>query len=212
MYDSSRTYPIEAVTVMSTGGRGTLTDTLGRYTIEAGEKDSIWFSFQGKATPKYAILKMPDITRFNIALRLKLDIMQEVKIKSRSYTVDSLQNRKDYAKIFDYHKPRFSDMTSIGATGAAFDLDAIIELFQFKKRRATLKFQERLLEQEQTRFVDHRFNKALVRRLTGLDSTALTQFMITYRPSYEFTLLSSEYDFQLYIKQSFERSAGRKPF
>src|SRR5205814_2982796 len=33
VYDSSRHYRIEAVTVMSTGGRMTMTDTLGHYEI-----------------------------------------------------------------------------------------------------------------------------------------------------------------------------------
>jgi hypothetical protein len=95
-------------------------------------------------------------------------------------------------------------MTSIGPTGAGIDLDELIRLFQFKKNKSMERFRARLLEQEREKFVDHRFNKALVRRLTGLDGEALTRFMLQYRPTYEFTLLSSEYDFQYYIKKSGE--------
>ena len=66
-------------------------------------------------------------------------------------------------------------------------------------------FQKRLLEEEKDKFVDHRFSKALVRRLTQLNSSALDSFMLLYRPSYMFTLLSTDYEFQQFIKQNYLR-------
>lgn len=212
VYDSSRIYRIEAVTVMTTGGRMTITDSLGRYQIEAGERDSIWFSFLGKPTPKYPILKISDITRFDIALQLKSSIMEEVKIRSRSYRMDSIQNRRDYARIFDFHRPTVGSMTSIGPTGAGIDLQELIRVFQFRKNKATEKFRERLEEQERQKFVDHRFNKALVKRLTALDGKDLDVFMLQYRPSYFFVLTSTEYDFQMYIKKCFQLFTSKRSF
>ncbi len=212
IFDSSRIYRIEAVSVMSTGGRITMTDTLGRYQIEVAERDSIWFSYLGKSTPKYPVLKIADVTQFNIALRLKTDVMAEVKIHNRSYKMDSIQNRRDYAKGFDYRKVSVGSLTSIGPTGAGIDLDELIRLFQFRKNRAMLKFQERLLEQERDKSVDHRFNKGLVRRLTGLDGDELNLFMQRFRPTFEFVNRSSEYDFQLYIKKAFEVFKSNKTF
>ena len=209
VYDSSRVYRIESVSVMSTGGKMTVTDSLGRYEIDVAEKDSVWFSFLGKPTPKYPVLKMPDASRFDIALQLKSTVMAEVKIRSRSYKMDSLQNRKDYAKIFNYQKVSVGSMTSIGPNGAGIDLQEVIRLFQFRKNKATLKFQERLLEQEQTKFVDHRFNKGLVKRITNLDGEELDRFMALYRPTYEFTLYSTDYDFHLYIKTAFGHFKGQ---
>ena len=147
VFDSSRLYRIEAVSVMSTGGHITTTDSMGRYTINVGEKDSVWFSYLGKPTPKYPVLKIADVNQFDIALQLKTNVMAEVKIRSRSYKMDSIQNRKDYAKIFNYQKVSVASMTSIGPTGAGIDLDELIRLFQFRKNKATLKFQQRLLEQ-----------------------------------------------------------------
>lgn len=66
-----------------------------------------------------------------------------------------------------------------------------------------LRFQERLIEQEQEKFVDHRFNKQLVRRLTNLANEKLDSFMVIYRPSYQFTLLASDYELQSYIKRCY---------
>ena len=211
MYDSSRTYPIEAVTVMGTNGKITMTDSLGRYQIEVGERDSIWFSFLGKPTPKYPVLKIADVTQFDIALRLKVDVMQEVKIRTRSYKADSIQNRKDYAKIFNYQKPGLGTMTSIGPMGAGIDINELIRLFQFRKNAATLRFQERLVQEERDKFIDRRFNKILVRRLTGFDGNELEEFMIKYRPDFEFTAATSDYDFQAYIKKAAEDYKKTKP-
>lgn len=212
VFDSSRLYRIESVTVMSTAGRMTLTDSMGRYQIDVAEKDSVWFSYLGKATPKYPVLKMADVSQFDIALKLKSDVMEEVRIKNRSYRMDSIQNRKDYAKVFDFHRPRFSEMTSVSDMGARFDLDAIIRLFQFKKNKATLKFQQRLLQQERDKFVDHRFSKGLVKQLTNLDGEALDHFMLLYRPSYEFTAAASDYDFGMYIKICYRKYSELKTF
>ncbi len=210
--DSSRRYPIEAVSVLSSNGRGTMTDSLGHYHIDVRENDSVWFSYLGKSTPKFPVLKIADVTQFDIALRLKMDILQEVKVRTRNYKLDSIQNRRDYERIFSYHRPGLGDMTSIGPTGAGINLDELISLFQFKKNKAKLRFQQRLLDQEKEKSVDHRFNKPLVRRLTGLDGQQLDHFMQLYRPSYEFISYTSEYDFQLYIKKAYQDFRQAKPF
>jgi len=212
VYDSSHIYRIEAVTVMSSSGRMTMTDSLGNYQIPVSEKDSIWFSYLGKPTPKYPILKIPDVNQFDIALRLKSDVMAEIKIRSHSYKLDSIENRREFAKVFDFHRPSIGTMTSIGPTGAGIDLDELIRVFQFRKNRSMEKFQQRLLEQEREKFIDHRFNKALVRSLTGLEGDDLDRFMQIYRPSYEFAAVASEYDFRLYIKNMFEIYKHKKTF
>lgn len=212
VFDSSHRYRIEAVTVVSTGGKMTMTDSLGRYQISVGEKDSIWFSYLGKPTPKYPVLKMMDVTQFDIALRLTSDVMKEVIVRNRNYRQDSIQNRRDYAKVFDFHRPNVASLTSIGPTGAGIDLDELIRVFQFRKNKSMEKFKDRLEEQERQKFIDHRFNKALVKRLTNLDGTELDIFMVRYRPSYAYALTASEYDFQMYIKKCFELYKSYKSF
>ncbi len=212
VYDSTFLKPVEAVTVLSSSGKGTSTDAQGRYSIDVAEKDSIWFSYLDKPTRKYPVLKIFDVGQFDIALQTYNQVLDEVKIKNRSYRMDSLQNRKDYAKIFDFRKPNLESMTSIGPTGAGIDLQELIRVFQFRKNKSTLKFQERLLQQEQDKFIDYRFNKGLVKRLTGLEGADLDVFMAMYRPSYEFILYTSEYDFQYYIKTAGEKFKTKPTF
>jgi hypothetical protein len=203
VYDSSRTYPLEAVSVQTTGGKFTITDTEGFYEIEVTEKDSIWFSYLNKPTIKFPVLKITDLMSFDIALHVNIPVLREVKIRPRNYRQDSLQNRRDYAKIFNYEKPKLKP--TLTGTGVGFDLDEIINMFRFKRNRSLAGFQKRLLIQEEDKYIDFRFNKALVRRLTQLDGNALDSFMRLFRPAYSFTKNSGDYEFQQYIKSSFAR-------
>ena len=54
VYDRSRYFAMPGVSVMSTAGRGTMTDSTGQYRLQVTRKDSIFFSYLGKATVKFA--------------------------------------------------------------------------------------------------------------------------------------------------------------
>lgn len=202
VYDSTKNYPLELVSVLTTSGRGTHTDAWGNYQIEVTEKDSVWFSYLNKPTIKYAVSKIVNNEQFDIALHVNIPVLKEVIVRPRSYRLDSLQNRIDYAKGFNFRRPNVESMTSIGPQSAGIDINELIRVFQFRKNRSMEAFRERLLQQERDKYVDHRFNKALVIRLTALRGSALDSFMQMYRPSYEFTIRTPEYDFQLYIKRA----------
>ena len=205
MYDSTRTYPLLSVSVLTSSGKGTSTDAKGRYEIEVKETDSVWFSYLNKPTIKYAVGKIFDVSSFDIALHINVPVLKEVVVKPKNYKMDSIQNRLDYAKAFDWEKPKLQANVSAGMGAAVgFDLHEIIRMFQFRKNKSAVAFQQRLLNEEREKFIDHRFNKALVLRLTGLIGDARDSFMVRCRPSYEFCLYAGEYDFQLYIKQCYE--------
>lgn len=212
VYDSSRSYPLQAVSVLSTSGNGTITNADGAYEIAVSEKDSIWFSYLNKPTIKFPVLKIVNTLQFDISLQVNVPTLKEVKIRQRNYKQDSLQNRLDYAKIFDYQKAKLKSVTPQYGAAAGFDVNEIINMFRFKRNRSLASFQKRLLMNEQDKFIDNRFSKALVRRLTFLTGNELDSFMRVYRPSLRFTMYSGDYDFQLYIKDSYERfKKGLKP-
>lgn len=211
VYDSSRNYPLEAVSVISTSGRGAVTSSQGMYEIEVTEKDSIWFSYLGKPTMKFPVATIHNVLQFDISLHITIPTLKEVKIRPRNYRQDSLQNREDYAKVFNYQKPKLKTVTPQYGAGVGFDLDEIINMFRFKRNRSIANFQKRLLQQEEDKYIDYRFNKGLVRRLTLLTGNELDSFMRVYRPSYTFTKFASDYDFQSYIKQALLRFQNGMP-
>ncbi|MGH2553600.1 MAG: carboxypeptidase-like regulatory domain-containing protein, partial [Chitinophagaceae bacterium] len=163
VYDSSRNFPMEAVSVLCTSGNGTATNSDGYYEIEVEENDSIWFSYLNKPTKKFAVLKILNPFEFDIALEVNVPLLKEVRIRPKNYKFDSLQNRLDYARIFNYEKPKLKVVTPQFGAGAGFDLDEIINMFRFRRNKSMAAFQKRLLEEEHEKFIDHRFNKALVR-------------------------------------------------
>ena len=203
VYDSTRTYPVISVSVLTSSGRGAVTDIFGNYEIEVKETDSVWFSYLNKPTIKYAVARIFDASHFDIALHVNIPILKEVIVRPRDYKRDSIQNRIDYAKAFDWEKPKLSpSINSDGAVG--FDLEEIIRMFQFRRNKSAAKFRDRLLDEEREKFIDHRFNKALVLRLTGLVGAGRDSFMLICRPSYEMCLFTSDYDFQFYIRKCYE--------
>ncbi|RYY57618.1 MAG: hypothetical protein EOO05_17840, partial [Chitinophagaceae bacterium] len=188
VYDSTRNYPIELVSVISSNGNGTITNADGHYEITVGEKDSIWFSYLNKPTVKFPVLKIQNTFAFDISLNVNVPILKEVRIRQRNYKQDSIANREEYARVFNYEKPGLHAVRPSYGQAAGFDLEQIIDAFNFKKIRSMRSFQRRLVEQEQDKFVEHRFSKGLVRRLSGLTEPAIDSFMTLYRPAYIFVL------------------------
>lgn len=203
---------MELVSVLSTSGTGTVTNADGYYEIEVTEKDSIWFSYLNKPTVKFPVMRIGNPMQFDISLQVNVPVMKEVKILPKNYRLDSLRNRQDYAKIFNYQKPTLKTVTPQYGAAVGFDLDEIINMFRVKRNRSMASFQRRLLIEEQDKYVDFRFNKALVRRLTLLDGAELDSFMRVFKPSYTFTKLAGDYEFRLYIKQALYRfKRGMQP-
>ena len=200
VYNITHTHPLEAVSVISTSGKGTTTDSNGYYNITVNEKDSISFSYLGRHTMKFPVSTIINYPSFDVALHVDPIDLKPLLVTPKNYHMDSLQNRKDYAKVFDYHKPKITLTDGSQGLGAGFDLDAIISMFQFKKNRRMLAFQKRLVMEEQDKFIDHRFSQYLVKKITHMTSPELDSFMVRYRPSYYFTKTSSDYDFAEYIK------------
>ena len=210
VFNMYKTAPLEAVTVLSTSGKATLTDSNGNYMITVYETDSISFSYLGKSTMNFPVSSMNRIAGFDVALHVGSDL-KEVRVAPRNYHMDSLQNRKDYQKIFDYKKPGLTlTEPNQGGLGVGFDLDAIINVFRFQKNRRMLAFQRRLVEEEEENFVDHRFNRSLVKKLTHFDDNDLDSFIVKYKPSYEFTRNTTDYEFYDYIRLAAKEFKGVK--
>jgi hypothetical protein len=204
VYDITKKTPIEAVSVLSTSGTGTVTDSTGQYSITVRDTDSIYFSYLNKPTHKFAVTTIQNPGAFDISILKKLMELPPVFVKQRNYKFDSLKNRQDYASIFNYKKPGLSTTTnnSPGGVGASLDLTELINMFRFRKTQRTLAFQRRLVQQEQDKYIDHRFSKGLVKKLTGLSTPELEAFMKEYRPTYEMSIQLNDLEFGHFIVEA----------
>lgn len=213
VFNMYHTKPLDGVSVLSTSGKGTATDSLGNYTITLNIDDSLYFSYLGQSTMRYPVRGINYYNGFDIALHVDPVEMKAVKVMPRNYHADSLQNRKDYAKIFNFRKPGFklAGPSPDGSAGAGVDLDELINFFRFGRTKRIQAFQRRLVDEEQDKFVDHRFNRSIVLKITHLQGDELDSFMVRYRPSYEFCQRATDYDLFDYVKLAFkEYSKDRK--
>jgi hypothetical protein len=186
VYDRSRYFAMPGVSVMSTSGQGTMTDSAGQYRLRVSRKDSIFFSYLGKATVKFPIRSIDPNSPIDISLAVAVDSLPLVVVRPKAYRYDSLANRDEYRKIFDYEP----DYIGQGQGGAGINLDM---LFGARRNRQMLA--------PKTRLIEDRFNRTIVRRITGLDRHALELFMHMYRPTYEFIRsCENDYEFYKYIK------------
>lgn len=212
----SRTVPVKNVLINSKSGNTAFSDTAGHYSIIITENDSLWFTYNGKSTNKFPLNNLTNYEGFDVSLHItlanKYKVLQEVRVYGKNYRVDSLQNRIDNAKAFGFRKPGLQTSDYGNSTGVAgFDLDGIIGAFRFRHNKNMEKLQQFLIEKEEQGYVDYRFNKKLVKRITLLDSTELEKFMKIYRPTYEFASSTSDYDFHKYILLSYIRFKGHRP-
>jgi len=209
VYDLSARRPLEAVGVISTSGKGTITDSMGRYSITVPAQDSIWFSLIGKTTMKYPVDTISNTENFNVMLHLRAFDLPDVVVRNSYYRFDSIKNRRDNAKAFDFRKPtlRLTSNPNFNPGGltAGFDINEIINMFRFKRTASLLNLQRRLLIQEQDKYIDSRFTKPFVRKITRLTSPDLDSFMVRYRPDYETLLRLNDLELGYVIGKNFEQ-------
>ena len=210
VYDYYNRKPVESVSVITSSGYGTITDSLGKYSIRLNTKDSVWFSYFGKNTHKYPADTITNTDNFDIGLHIDVPWLPGVVVRNRNYTQDSLHNRQDYAKIFNYKKPGLGLVQANpnnyvpGSVTVGLDLEELINVFRFRRNRRLAAFQKRLLEDEKDKYINHRFNKKIVRQLTKLQNTELESFMNYYKPTYEILQEMNDLELGYFVEQCFK--------
>lgn len=202
VYDSTKLYVVPGVIIKSTGGGSTITDSLGAYHINTDEKDSISFYYANKPTQKFPVKSISNYNDFDISLQVrvfeKYKLLKEVKIFTKNYRQDSSENRLSYSKIFDYQKPGLHSTYTPGSP-PGLDIDELINIFRFRRNKMNLVFQKRLIEEEEDKYVNYKFNNILLKRVIGLTGVLLDKYKMQYKPSYEFLITATELEFYEYI-------------
>jgi hypothetical protein len=199
VYSRKDGIPLSGVSVLTVSGTGTMTDSLGYYSIRLAPTDSIYFSWLGKITDKFIVRNIPPDEPFNLNI-------DEVNIRSlpsfsfngpKDYFMDSINNRAQYQNVFGYETksgPQEKNANQMDGVGLGWDLKTLLNPSADNRTQA---LQQRMVESEKDKYIDHRFNPALVKKITGLESPALDNFMKVYRPSYE-ALQGFETDYEYF--------------
>jgi hypothetical protein len=191
--------PLRGVSVLSVYGGGTSSDSLGRYSIRLLPGDSIFYSWLGKVTEKFAVKDIPPNEPFDLNLdEVNIRSLPAISVNGpRDYLTDSISNRVQYQNVFGYQTksgPQEKNMSQASNFGLGWDVNNLLNPSDDNRSQA---LQQRLAESEKDKYIDHRFNPTLVKRITGLESPALDSFIKLYRPTYE-TLHSFETEYEYY--------------
>ncbi len=196
-----------------------LTDKNGGFLFSNAKiGDRIAVRMMGYETAEVVINRTTD----TLLIYLKQDAiaLKEVNIKtSRNYKFDSLALRKEYANVFAYKGPSFSDafvkrdpsynspfgFSNPRSTASIVSLN-VLQVFNLigRKKTQTTKLKEILLRDEELNYIDEVFSTKKVKSLTGLEGEELTKFMNLYRPSTITLKKMTGYELTLYIKKSYE--------
>ena len=183
VYDESKLFAMPGVSVLGTSRQGTTTDSAGQYHIVLHPGDSIYFSYLGRHTGKIAVSRIAKNYPLDMSLAVRVDSLPLVVVRPQPYRYDSAENRDEYRNVFDYQPGNV--------------------IFGARKNRQMLELQQRLIEEEQDKYVNYRFNKRLVKKITGLAGSDLDTFMKVYRPTYQFIVnCENDYEFYKYIKDA----------
>ncbi|RAJ04018.1 carboxypeptidase-like protein [Chitinophaga skermanii] len=183
-----------------TSRQGTVSNETGRYFLEAMPGDTIEFTMVSYVRSTIVI---PAISStMNVELKKQIFGLPQVTIRGSIYKQDSLANRQEYGRYFGYKRPGAVDVLK---TLPFNPVTALSYLVPSKARKRKEMFGKSLEYWEKEHYIDYRFNEEMIARITKLEGDDLEKFMNQYRPSYSFLQTASEYDFLLYIKQSYER-------
>ena len=101
IYDSTKLIAVSGAEIISSSGTRAVSDSFGKYQIVAAEKDSLSFIYNGKTTAKFAVSQVENPGAFDISLHIrvreKYKMLKEVRVFTRNYREDSIENRTRYA-------------------------------------------------------------------------------------------------------------------
>jgi hypothetical protein len=212
VFDKDTKLPVSNA-IITLGGKKTITNTFGEFHVTATGNDSLKVSRFGYK--RYATIVSNALTTLRIELEPAKVELKEVVIHANrrlDFKKDSAANRLFYSKQFNYKGPKVMDAFLGGAgnplnnTSQILSIDVVTLIRALtKKSTAQYKFNKVLLRDEQADFVNQKFNRGMVSKVTALKSDTLELFMVKYRPAYKFTKTATEFDMINYIKESYQQ-------
>ncbi len=171
-------------------GRGFITDTSGRFSMEVKKGELIEFSKVGYQTARVRIYSDDQPSYFNIIMRKKPIELKEVEVRDKNmvYTIDSAKRFEDYKLQLNKQAPD------------ALDIIANPMDYLSKSTRDKIRFRELYYEFEKEKFIDYYFSEKVITQVTDLSRDTLNVFMRLYRPSYDMMRGWNEYEYYSYLK------------
>ncbi|WP_119079001.1 carboxypeptidase-like regulatory domain-containing protein [Chitinophaga alhagiae] len=184
--DTSKKLVLYPATIRNkTTGARVFSDVGGYYRINANRGDEILISFVGYEPDSFKVRSETGTEVHDIRLKLRENFLQEVEISGKwnPYQLDSLARYEEFKPWLETHNRSLVD-TSKRSTGG-FGLVFSPFTRGSRKEKDLRKFKKLFAEHEKQAYVDYRYSKTFVSRVTGLSGDSLLRFTQKYTPTYE---------------------------
>jgi len=190
----------------SSADEGFYNNTKGEFATSAKPGDTLFAALEGYALDTIVIKNQQSVffQLKSLGITLKeVGIVKKIKTPQEQYE----QTLREYQYKLDKGSSR--DLLNLGLGGVGLGIDAIYNLLSREGKNA--RHLQKILERDyKEALIDYRFNKAYVKEALQIGDEELKDFMGQYRPTYQFVLTASEYDFVAFIQNSYN-SYKRNP-
>ena len=181
-----------------------LSEEDGSYRIQAAPGDHISFSSVGYRADTLTVTASLLTADCPIYLDIRPQELQAVRVgQFNNYQLDSMDRRKEYEWVYDHENTPHIAKDRQGADGVGITMNIFRNSSSAAKQRVHLS--KRLEKEEEDYYVDYRYNKDYVAKITHLKGDSLKQFMQRYRPSYDYCRKAANVDILVYISDSYKQ-------
>jgi hypothetical protein len=204
IYKKNSTESLVSVSIHNiTEQRYDLSEEDGSYRMQAAPGDHIAFSSVGYKTDTLTVTASLLTAACPIYLDIRPQTLQAVRVGEFSnYQLDSMDRRKEYAWVYDHGNTPKVAKDRQGSDGVGVQLNIFRNSSTAAKQRIHL--ENRLEKEEEDFYVDSRYNKDYVTKITHLKGDSLKEFMKRYRPSYDYCRRAANVDILIYINDSYK--------
>lgn len=178
---------------------GLYNNSKGEFATQASVGDTLFAALQG-----YGVDTV--IYKGNSSIYFQLKSLA-IQLREVAITGSSITPRERYDKTLREYKyatelGSSKDLLNIGSRGVGLGIDAIYNLLSRKGRNA--RHLQAILERDyKQEIIDYRFNAGFVGKALRISGFELQDYMQQYRPSYEFVLAASDYEFIVLVRNNF---------
>jgi hypothetical protein len=180
-----------------------LSEENGSYRMQVQPGDRVIFSSVGYKADTLIVTTAMLSGDYPVYLEPRAQTLQAVRVGDFSnYQLDSLARREEYAWIYNHgeqklvNKERKGDGVGVGI--AIFRNTASVD-----QQRERLK--KRLMKEEEDQYIDSRYSRDYVAKLTHLGGDSLFRFMRDFRPTYDYCRKAATVDILVFINDSFKK-------
>ncbi|PZP50353.1 MAG: hypothetical protein DI598_05790 [Pseudopedobacter saltans] len=213
--------PVGNIMLETSSGSTSFSNESGLFKIQYQPKDTLFFYYQGKRTlsflmdtinPQNFYVPLYQIrhrvmegakSRFNSALLPVDTSYNNVTVKNRNYSQDSLDRRKEYGKAFGYTKPKMK--FGEDWTPTSLNVGKLYETLNGSKKKKNQMLKDNLIREEEEGYITNRFNPTFVSKYLGekVSEHTLEDYMKVKRPTFEFLQGIQDLELIDYIRKSF---------